>query len=453
MKNLICPLLISFALFTSCDNLDDGINQSVTIKAYHDFATRVTFDGQQSSWESDDVLNVVVDGLNDVYTFRNTSSDTFVCDNIPLTSSSNNIYAFCGANPNNIDISGKTALVQLGATTQIQNSQNPTSHISEYDILYGAAMGVGKDNISISMKHSVCVLKVNITNSFQQSQTIKSVTVTTPDNVAITGDYNISLDANNSLSAVENSGSNSVTVTFDEIELLGVKSSSFTAWLAVAPFTLGSGDKLTIDVTTSDNTVYRCTKTITEQAGKTFKAGNVMSTSVVLGENAVSNSPSEVEYTMDMSILASCCRFPVGEDNGIKEGEYTINGYTFKFQSPTTFYLDSNNRINFAGGGIKNSNPAMIELPQKAGYRLSLVTLASDDVCNDRYYIYTIAYYKNSTLVSDGKKYMTSSPQEFDLSGVDMPANTTYYIWIGNRNDGNSNSAILSHISLKYTKL
>ena len=456
MKNLINILPIFLVILTSCNSFDDGIakreSQQVIIRAYND-STRVSFNGSSSCWESGDILNVAIDGLDDVYQFNYTSENEFICNSLALPSTSNNLYAFCGVNPNNINVSNKTALVKLGTTIQTQNTQNPTAHISEYDILYGAALGVSDDDITISMNHTISILKINISNSLQEVQNIKSVTVTTPENIMITGDYNISPDGNNKLSIVPGSGSNSVTVKFDEIELRGGNSSSFTAWLAVAPFKLDQGDNLTIDITTSDNTIYRCKKIISNQAGKSFNAGSIMSTSIVLGDNATTETslPATIDYTLDMASLATA-GFPTSQNSIEKEGEYTVDGYTFKFNSPTNYYLYSS-KIYFKGNGkIKNDSPVMIELPQKSGYKLNSVTLASNDATRDRNYTYTIAYYKDGILKDVGKDYMSAAPKEFDLSGIDMPANTAYYIWIGNMNGGNQGVAVLTNLSLHYTQ-
>ena len=94
----------------------------------------------------------------------------------------------------------------------------------------------------------------------------------------------------------------------------------------------------------------------------------------------------------------------------------------------------------------------MIELPQKSGYKLGSVTLASNDATRGRNYTYTIAYYKDGILKDVGKDYMSAATKEFDLSGIDMQANTAYYIWIGNMNGGNQGVAVLTNLSLHYTK-
>ncbi|MBR5139165.1 MAG: hypothetical protein IKV12_06420, partial [Alistipes sp.] len=80
MKNLINILPIFLAILTSCNSFDDGIakreSQQVTIRAYND-STRVSFNGSSSCWESGDILNVAIDGLDDVYQFNYTSENEF----------------------------------------------------------------------------------------------------------------------------------------------------------------------------------------------------------------------------------------------------------------------------------------------------------------------------------------------------------------------------------------
>ena len=439
MKKLVYILLSFTAIFVGCTNVEDVTaieeNNTVTIHAYHNSTSRVTFDGQTSKWENNDVLNVIVDGLNAIYPFNYTSENTFVCNSLTLPADQNNLYAFSGVNPDKINISTKTASVELGAATQVQDNQKPTTHIAGYDILYGVANNVGKDNISIVMNHTIAVLKINITNALQDTQTIKSVKVTTPD-VALSGSYKITPAATDKISAVSGNSSNSVTLTFDNIALSNTDA-PFTAWIAVAPFKLANGDEMTIDITTSDDNVYRCVKTF-DGEGKEFAAGSIMSTSIALGDNASlvpANQAESISILVDNTALPE--NFPPTVKRDIKYGEYIIDGHKFVIDSPTPFFK-GNSGIEFSTTTDKNDgdkvfsvsdkDPVKIELPILDGYRLKSVIMASIAPNGTRGYKFSIVDTEGQNVMNALEVVLINNDEPFELSQT--KAGEKYYLKI-----------------------
>lgn len=459
MKKLSYILSLFTAIIVSCTNVEDVIIEDniVTIYAYHNQPSRVSFNGQASKWDTGDVLNVVVNGLNDIYPFNYTSDNKFVCNSLTLPADQNNLYAFSGVNPDNINISTKTASVVLGATAQVQDNQKPTAHIAGYDILYGAASNVGKDNISIEMNHTIAVLKINITNGLQNTQTIKSVTITTPD-AKLTGNYNISPAADNKISKSSDSGSNSVTLTFDNVALSNTDA-PFTAWIAVAPFTLANGDEMAIDITTSDDNVYRCVKTF-DGEGKTFAAGSIMSTSIALGDNASlvpDNQAENITILVDNSTLPN--NFPKNADEKITFGKYTIGGYNFYFNSPTPFFVDASGikfsaiKDKFNGDkifSVSDADPAKIKLPVIYGYSLRFVTMKSAGSNETRGYLFSIIDTDGQNVMDENEVKLIDKDKELKLSQT--KSGEMYYLKIGNTSV-NRDPAVLKKLSLTYTKV
>lgn len=459
MKKLVYILLSFTAIFVGCTNVEDVTaieeNNTVTIHAYHNSTSRVTFNGQISKWENNDVLKVIVDGLNAIYPFNYTSENTFVCNSLTLPADQNNLYAFSGVNPQNINISTKTASVELGAATQVQDNQKPTAHIAGYDILYGVANNVGKDNISIVMNHTIAVLKINITNALQDTQTIKSVKVTTPD-VTLSGRYNITPAANDKISAVSGNSSNSVTLTFDEVALSNT-GAPFTAWIAVAPFKLANGDEMAIDITTSDGKVYRCVKTF-DGEGKEFAAGSVMSTSIVLGGNATlvpANQAESITILVDKTTLPSI--FPNDVDDNVTSGKYTIGGCDFEIASPTPFHKGTlgiefaSVMVNNAYKSVTDDDPAKITLPIIQGYILSSVTMASTEANSKRQYKFSIVDSNDNTVAGGGVAVLDDKDKIYTLSNTSD--SEVYYVKIGNKNKSMKTPAVLTNLLLTYTKV
>lgn len=189
-RKTIISLIVCFTTLVSCNHTEDVMpeNNRVTIRATQEMSTRVAFDGRSSTWVNGDKLNVIVENLNDVYefTYDASSENHFVCDNLTLPATENNIYAFYGVDKSSVNITGKSTSTQLASSSQTQDIiQSPTSHIAEYDILYGRALNAVGDNIDIPMSHSIAVIKVNINNALTEAKSVKRVIITAPDNVAL----------------------------------------------------------------------------------------------------------------------------------------------------------------------------------------------------------------------------------------------------------------------------
>lgn len=444
--------LLSACISLSCSNLDDVTPElsRVKLRAIHDSATRVSFDGSTSKWEDGDNINVVLDRLNKIYnfTYEASSKDYFYCDNIPLEDG-DNIYAFYGVPTESIKVTNKSAHVLLASPVQTQDVASATSHIATHDILYGKAENLLKDDIKMPMNHSTAAIKINIKNSLSETKKIKAVNITTPTNVAATGFYTIDATDGEFIIDYPNGGYNIVTVTPNADVSLS-NSDNYAIWAAVAPFTLSSGEKFTIDIVTDDG-VYRCEKTI-GSSGLEFGAGNVMATNITLGGNATLLNIVNVD--VNMNALAVIGFPPSWEKPDAKNepitNEYVFGGYTFGIKSPTPFYYEGqkNYRICF-DSGINNSNTAMIKLPFIDGYILKFVTLASTGSNNSRGYNFSIKGYEYHNTIGKAK-VLTGDTFIYELN--DIKGNKNYYICIGNSST-NNNSANLSHISLEYEKV
>lgn len=447
-------ILLVVATLTGCNGGDDisSENNRTTLQAFHD-VTRVSFDGEASEWNEGDCLKVFVDGLDDVYTFNYdaTSADNFVCDNLTMPAEQNDVYALYGIDESNIVVSDKTASVALAAATQTQGKAYPTAHIADYDILYGKALGVGRDNIQVAMAHTVAAVKINISNSLLDATEIKSVKVTAPEDVVLAGGHTINLSTDE-ITPNEAAANNSVTLTFEKSVTIAADGSC-TAWIATAPFNLAEGDNLVIDITTMDDVVYRCTKTATIE-GISFGAGSIMSTDIVLGRNAkivIEDTPEEtMQIVIDFSNMDIFPKtFPKSKISKIKNGEYTIDGYDFTFNSSVPFYVQNNRMIRF--NGITSTKTASILLPRISGYVLDRVTLASVDINDNRDCYFAVLENLSDEITTENSQILTSEHHTYDvtLSGPDADC----YVYIYHKMSNTGIYADLTYISLTYSKV
>ena len=437
-----------------CNYVDEtSRNNRVVIDAYHSVPVRVTFDGVKSEWSDGDKLDVVIEGVDGINTFNFKSGNSFVSENVMLPYPQNNIYAFYGVGAENIDEQNMTASFNLSSVSQEQNIQAPTLHIAEYDILYGIAEDVENDNISILMNHTVAVIKLNIDNALSDIANIKSVTLTAPEDVILAGSYDINAVSGEILHQVSDNDSNIVSVSLsNDIQL--ANGGRYTVWAAVAPFTLEVGDKLTIDITTDENKIYRCEKII-ESSDLNFIAGSIMSTQIVLGDNATTlvTSPKGEEINIEMNfdeggILPK--NFPNSVDNGVTSGTYRICGYDFVFKSPVVFYSnkqETSYRIRFVSG-INSGNSATIKLPKIEGYKLSEVKMASTTANKNNYRDYRFSVVNSNGVVIEGgdEKILSGNPEIYKLDntkGVDCFVRISH-------NKGIDKHVDLSYLSLKY---
>ena len=459
-KTLLFTILILSMLFAGCshDTTQSSNNDFVTLTAHHNNTTRVDFDGYRSTWSDGDYLNVVVDGIDDIYVFNYNAmtEGDFVCSNLVLPSSENDFYAFYGVSADDIDIENKTATVTLGSPAQVQSKESAMSHIAQYDILYGKSLGVN-NSIDISMNHSIVAIKFNMINSLQEAVTIKGVSVTVSEGIVLSGTHSINLLDDEIIYAAED-GSNSVQLLFEEPILLEADG-THTAWIAASPFELADGDTITVDITTTDDDVYSCTKTVSAE-GLVFAAGSVMSTSVGLGDNcqlvkpdvpSEPELPSEITITVDPTVDGVIpSNFPTSEKDKVTNGEFLLSGYTFGFESEVPFYCTTSKRIRFDGS--TSTKTASILLPRIDGYILDKVILASIDENKNRGYRFAVLEtISEDNITTENYEILTSKPTTFDvtLSGP----NSNCYIYVYHKTSNANKYADLTYIQLHYKKI
>lgn len=452
-RSLLFALSLFAAILASCNHDDFSAgNSRVTLKAFHDVATRVTFDGEKSAWCDGDCLNVVIEGLDDIYTFNYDAATEcdFGCDNLTMPAEQNDVYAFYGLSAENIDVEGKTASLALGAARQIQSTDAPAAHIAQYDVLYGKALGSGRSDISIAMKHSVAAIKIQLTNSLQETMKIKSVTFTAPEGVAIAGNYTIDSVADEIFLVDDATSSNSVIIEFDEVILLEA-GDDCTAWIAAAPFALTEGDNLTIDITSADDAVYRCEKVMPAE-GVAFNAGSVMTTEIALGNNAQlvgPDAPAEITIVVDPSKDLMLADFPTTSTSYNVAKTFYIGEYPFVFDSSVPFYCTKSGRIRFTG--ITSSKTASILLPRIEGYILDKVTLASIDENKNRGCRFAVLENLSDEITTDNSEILTSQLEIFDVNL--SSANSDCYIYVYHKTSLTNQNADLAYISLTYSKI
>ena len=463
-RNLLFTLLLFVAIFTGCNHNEDIVveHSRVTLEASHNSATRVYFDGQKSTWEDGDRLSVAVDGLEGVYHFDYDAAteSKFVCDNLVMPAEQSDVYAFYGVEAENLDVANKCATVNLGAVAQIQSAQEPTKHIAEYDVLYGKAESVKGNNIQIAMNHTIAAVKINLSNSLQDTPTIKSVTITAPEEVALAGEYVINPSSDEITLANDTEAVNSVNLTFEEPVLLGTD--GCVAWIATAPVALEEGDNLVIDITTADGKLYRCTKQI-PAAGVTFRAGSIMTTNITLGGNATlveqdspanPDMPATIEIVIDPKVEGVMPKdFPKEATSYSQPKEFEFGGYPFVFNSSAPFYnYKSNsglNTIRFVG--ITSTQTASILLPRIDGYILDKVKLSSIDENRTRGYRFAVLEDLSEEITTDKYEILTSKQTEFDVSLSSADADC--YIYIYHKNTSSNKYADLTSLSLTYSRI
>ena len=461
-RSLLFTLLLFVAIFTGCNHNEDIVveHSRVTLEASHNSATRVYFDGQKSTWEDGDCLSVVVDGLEGGYHFDYDAAteSKFVCDNLVMPAEQSDVYAFYGVEDENIDVAELSATVNLGAAEQIQSAQEPTKHIAEYDVLYGKAESVKGNNIQIAMNHTIAAVKINLSNSLQDTPTIKNITITAPEEVALAGEYVINPSSDEIALANDTDAVNSVNLTFEEPVSLGTDGS--VAWIATAPVALVEGDNLVIDITTADGKLYRCTKQI-PAAGVTFRAGSIMTTNITLGGNATlveqdspanPDMPTTIEIVIDPKVEGVMPEgFPKEATSYSQPKEFEFGGYPFVFNSSVPFYnYKSNsglNTIRFVG--ITSNQTASILLPRIDGYILDKVKLSSIDENRTRGCRFAVLGSLSDEITTDNSQILTSKHTEFEVPS----SYEDCYIYVFHKTSNTGKYADLTYLSLTYTKI
>ena len=257
-----------------------------------DVATRTVNDGMSTVWAAGDALSVFYApagstdwSANTKFTVTDAASNKATGE-VELTADSYDWYLFYPytsqiPNPTGKSDEGEwTGYFYVGSSasgSQTQAGLNSSAHIAGNRVpVVGRATAVPADQTpAVSMKHLSTLLKINVTNVYEKPVTITKVSFTAPVNIVGSAYMDFS-GAEPVLVPSEGHIGKTAQLTVSNAEPLATGSTA-SFYLAVMPFSIASGDLLTVDIVAEEGTFKA-----ELEVGKayTFEAGKVKNLNV-----------------------------------------------------------------------------------------------------------------------------------------------------------------------------
>lgn len=420
MKKIAIFIIISAAfIFSGCTNKESGIYKGlITLQASQN-GSRAIFDGETTTWEDGDELNVEfideTSSQNLIFTTSDPSLGIFTS-----TSSAellqHNYYVIATYPLFNLDPVERSAMVTVGDATQLQIDNNDSSHIAALDAMYGSTTAM-PDDIHLTMNHTASVLKLNITNATQTDiAAIQSVKITAPHGVSLSGDRTVDFLTGN-ISGSD--GSNTIELTIDSEATIS-STEPFIAWVAAAPFSIAAGEVLKF-VVKADGKSYEIIKDF-NGAKCDFEAGVIMETTLELSATTLMANEKSVTATFSNE-NGYPAEFPDKNATSAINGTYKFGDYNYAFAGNVNMYYSNGGlRINLQ----KSNDYGTIALPVIDGYALTKVIVKLRDTYSGRQYKIAITDGELTPVEGGQAKANLNQTMTYNLTGLN-PA-TQYYL-------------------------
>ena len=178
-----------------------------------------------------------------------------------------------------VNASGNGTFIPFGSQTnssQTQDGNNNADHLAGSNMpLYGVVKQVaGNTTPTIDMHQAMSVIKVHVTNKANSALTVTSLSVTAPEETLINGTFHV--DFSGDVPVYASSGpsytSSTARLTVENGTAIA-KNGSADFYIGVLPFTLASGNKLTVNINGAD--IEKTATQNTEFAAGVIKTVNV----------------------------------------------------------------------------------------------------------------------------------------------------------------------------------
>lgn len=365
----VCAVLMAAALLLSCNKKIDSQSittiKGLTITASQDGSSRTTFDGQKSKWSDGDKMNVLISASDDSSIgpneFEITDAENAQFSNDEVVTNAGELYKFYAVYPV-CDISAdKRATIQVGAAAQEQDGAS-AGHIAALDPLYGYTEST-PEAVSIPMKHTAVVMKLDIKNLTDNANlVIKQVKVKAPSGVMIAGQC--SVDIEQGVVTPTSEAANSIVLSIDGAQSVS-SGSTFTAWVAAAPFTIARGGSLLFTIVDAENNEYDVIKSF--PGGRDFISGKILSATLEISESISLGALKQV--TLDFTKSENLQ--PLSDSKNPKESlTYQSGPYLSYIYATAKCYYNSKLVLS----AMETNDYATISLPQLSGYKISEIT-------------------------------------------------------------------------------
>lgn len=262
--------------------------------------TKTTVDDSWNvAWASGDKISAVVNSTAATFSYESGNSFT-TTDELTLGSSNNwyllypstNFFKSVSSEGYAANSSGANTYFDIPSKTNTQISVGSKSHLGGQP-LYGVGTSTGSGAASVQMNHLVSVLRIQVTNSTSAAINVAKVKVENNADARMSGTYYMNFTNGSS----ESSGA---TYTHPNAELSVsngsiAKNGTGEFYVPVHPFSLDSGDKVTVTLTLSDNSTATFEKAVSDAVD--FTAGHIKTRKITVKDSDIVAGEKFVEFS------------------------------------------------------------------------------------------------------------------------------------------------------------
>lgn len=294
-KRLFFVIALTTPLLFSCTKefnapVQEGVaaNDTFSIQASAPQSKTAIDDTWAVSWTENDSLSVIVDGK--AARFDLVSENTFITsDFAPVAGTEYTWNALYPYTKDLTSVSGGygNANITIPAA-KVQQGAGNNSHLAGQPLV-GVAQTSGTATPHVSMKQTVSVIKVKLTNNSSSDIDVRRVVINNSAYKYMSGKFKVKFE-DGSLQAL--GGSESYPFTELNVSSAPVAGGSVAEfYVPTAPLTLNASDVMTFTFTTADGRKAQVRKSLTSDVE--FKAGAIRPTSITITDSDFSTKGEE----------------------------------------------------------------------------------------------------------------------------------------------------------------
>lgn len=306
MKNLFLSAGIiaasAFALASCSQELapatpDQGKPVTYTLNVATPETKTTVGDDWTVAWASGDAITAVVNST--AATFNYSSGNAFTTTDDLTLGESNNWYLLYPSSNKFVSVNGGYAYgttsnywFNIPSQTNTQSAVGSKSHLGGQP-LYGVGTSTGTGAATVQMNHLVSVIRINVTNSSSVAINVTKVKVANDADALMSGTYWM-----NFTDGTTESSGETYTHPYSELSVSNgtiAKNGSGDFYVPVHPFSLASGDKVTVTLTFSDNSTATFEKAVSSAVD--FTAGHIKTRKITVKDSDIVAGEQFVEFT------------------------------------------------------------------------------------------------------------------------------------------------------------
>lgn len=249
------------------------------------------------AWASGDAITAVVNST--AATFNYSSGNAFTTTDDLTLGESNNWYLlypssnkFVSVNEGYAYSTSSNYYFNIPNKTNTQSAVGSKSHLGGQP-LYGVGTSTGTGAATVQMNHLASVIRINVTNSSSAAINVTKVKVANDANALMSGTYWM-----NFTDGTTESSGETYTHPYSELSVSNgtiAKNGSGDFYVPVHPFSLASGDKVTVTLTFSDNSTATFEKAVSSAVN--FTAGHIKTRKITVKDSDIVAGEQFVEFT------------------------------------------------------------------------------------------------------------------------------------------------------------